>query len=114
MDRSRRRPTRSSKTCWWAAKGALSSSGANAAVGMVLDDANTSAREGGGVGVSLADDEAEITEVRCDPASLSVGAGVVIPEGVWERFKLVAGDGCLGVSPSRFEGLEVKSEAKDL
>src|SRR5579863_5928198 len=108
MDRSRSRSTRSSKTCWRAAKGALSSSGANAAVGTVLDDANASAREGGGVGVSLADDETEITEARCDPASLSVGAGVVIPEGVWERFKLVARDGCLRVSPSSSEGLEAE------
>src|SRR5579863_3075074 len=114
MDRRRRRSMRSSRTCWRAAKGALFSPGANTAFGTVFDDANTSAREGGGVGVSLADDEAEVTEVGCNPASLSVGAGVVIPEGVWERFKLVAGDGCLGVSPSRFEGLEVKSEAKDL
>ena len=99
---------RSSRTCWRAAKGALFSPGANTAFGTVLDDANTSAREGGGVGVSLADDEAEITEVRCDPASLSVGAGVVIPEGVWERFKLVARDGCLRVLPSSSEGLEAE------
>src|SRR5579863_1891067 len=108
MDRSRRRAARSSRRCWLAAKGALSSPGVNTALGTVLDDANTSAREGGGVGIPLADDEAEITEVRCDPASLSVGAGVVIPEGVWERFKLVARDGCLRVSPSSSEGLEAE------
>ena len=69
---------------------------------------STNVHECGGVRVPLGDDEVEITEVRCDPASLSVGAGVVIPEGVWERFKLVARDGCLGVLPSSSEGLEAK------
>src|SRR5579863_1569170 len=114
MDRWRRWLTRSSKMCWRAAKGALSLPGVDTAFGAVLDDVSTSARECGGVGILLGDDEAEVTEVGCDPASLSVGAGVVIPEGVWEWFKLMAGDGSLRVSPSRFEGLEVESEAKDL
>ena len=95
--------------CWQAAKGALSSPGANTAFGMVLDDASTSAREGGGVGILPGDDEAEVTEVGCDLASLSVGAGVVIPEGIWERLKLVAGYCSLRTSLSRLEGLGVKS-----
>ena len=93
MDRRRRRLTRSSKICWQAAKGALSSSGANAAVGTVLDNADASACEGGGVGVPPGDDDAEIAEVWCNPASLSVRAGVIVPESVWERFKLSARDG---------------------
>ena len=75
---------------------------------------STSARECGGVGILLGDDEAEVTEVGCDPASLSVGAGVVIPEGIWEQFKLMAGDGGVRVLPSSSEGLEAKGWAKDL
>src|SRR5579863_1547587 len=108
MDRQQRRLMRSSKLCWQAAKGALSSPGADTAFGAVLDDASTSACECGGIGILPGDDDAEVTEVGCDPASLSIGAGVVIPEGIWEQFKLVAGDGCLRVSPSSFKGLEVK------
>src|SRR5579863_1202626 len=108
MDRPRSRSTRSSKTCWRAAKGALSSSGANAAVGTVLDDADTSACEGGGVGVSPGNDDAEVTEVWCDPASFSVRAGVIVPESVWERFNLSARDGDVRELPSRSEGLEAK------
>ena len=95
MDRPRSRSARSSKTCWRAAKGALSSPGANTAFGTVLDDASTNAREAGGVRILPGDDEAEVAKVRCDPASLSVGAGVIIPESVWEWFKLVARDSCL-------------------
>src|SRR5579863_1601939 len=108
MDRRRRRAARSSRRCWLAAKGALSSPRANTVFGTVLDDASTSARDGSGVRVLPGDDEAEVAEIWCDPASLSIGAGVVIPEGVWERFKLVARDGCLRVLPSRSEGLDAK------
>src|SRR5579863_8497109 len=108
MDRSRSRSTRSSKTCWRAAKGALSSSGANAAVGTVLDDADASACGGGGVGVPPGNDDSEVTEVRCNPASLSVWAGVIVPESVWERFDLSTRDDGIRVLPSRSEGLEEK------
>ena len=97
-----------SKTCWRAAKGALSSPGADTTFRAVLDDASTSARKCGCVGVLLVDNDAEVAEVGCDPASLSIGAGVVVPEGIWEQFKLVAGDGGVGVSPSSSEGLEAK------
>src|SRR5579863_7987920 len=100
MDRWWRRLTRSSKTCWRAAKGALSSPEADTAFGAVLDDASTSAHECGGIGILPVDNEAEVTEVGHNPASLSVGAGVVIPEGIWEWFELVAGDGGVRVSPS--------------
>src|SRR5579863_1443240 len=100
--------------CWQAARGALFSSGAETTFGAVLDDASTSARECGGIGVLPVDDDAEVAKVGCDPASLSVGAGVVIPEGIWEQLKLVAGDGCLRMSPSRSEGIEVKSWVRDL
>src|SRR5579863_9344172 len=108
MDKRRRRLARSPKMYWWVAKGVLSLSGADTALGVVLDDVSTSARKCGGVGIPSGDDDAEVAEVGCNPASLSIGAGVVIPEGIWERLKLMAGDGCLGVSPSSFEGLEVK------
>src|SRR5579863_9498649 len=114
MDRRRRWSMRWSKTCWRAAKGALSLPGVDTTFGVVLDDASTSVRECGGVGVLPVDNDAEVAEVGCDPASLSVGAGVVVPEGIWERLKLVAGDGCSKVSPSRSKGLRVKSQAKDL
>src|SRR5579863_8412414 len=108
MDRRRRRLARSSKRCWRAAKGALSSPGANAAVGTVFNDADTSACEGGGVGVPLGDDDAEVAEVWCDPASLSVRAGVIVPESVWERFNLSTRDGDVRVLPPRSEGLGAK------
>src|SRR5579863_2109561 len=114
MDRQWRRVTRLSKLYWQAAKGALSLPGADTAFGAVLDDASTSAHEGGGIGILPVDNEVEVAEVGHDPASLSIGAGVVIPEGVWEWLKLVAGDDGTRVSPSRSEGLEVKSWAKDL
>src|SRR5579863_2644758 len=114
MDRQRRRSTRSSKTCWRAAKGALSLPEADTMLGVVLDDASTSACECGGIGVLPVDDDVEVAKVGCDPASLGVGAGVVIPEGIWEQLKLVAGDGCLRMSPSRSEGIEVKSWVRDL
>ena len=108
MDRQRRRLARSSKICWRAAKGALSSSGANAAVGTVLDDADTSASEGGGVGVPPGNDDAEVAEVRCNPASLSVWAGVIVPESIWEWFNFSARDGDVRVLPSSSEGLGAK------
>ena len=105
MDRSRSKSTRSSKMYWRAAKGALSSSGANAAVGTVLDDADASAHEGGGVRVPPGNDDSEVAEVRCNPASLSVWAGVIVPESVWERFDFSARDGDVRVLPSSSEGL---------
>src|SRR5579863_7379457 len=108
MDRRRRRLTRSSKICWRAAKGALSSSGANAAVGTVLDDADASAGEGGGVGVPPGNNNAEVAEVWCNPACLSVRGGVIVPESVWERLNLSARDGDVGVLPSNSEGLGVE------
>src|SRR5579863_6812883 len=108
MDRRRSRSTRWSRRCWLAAKGALSSPRANTVFGTVLDDASTSARDGGGIRVLPGDDEAEVAEIWCDLASLSVRASVVIPEGLWEQFKLVARDGCLRVLPSCSEGLEAK------
>src|SRR5579863_4554477 len=113
MDRSRSRSTRSSKTCWRAAKGALSSSGANAAVGTVLDDADASACEGGGVGVPPGNDNAEVAEVWCNPASLSVRAGVIVPESVWEWFNFSARDGDVRVLPSNSEGLGVERRGGD-
>ena len=108
MDKQQRRLVRSPKMYWRVAKGVLSSPGVDTALGAVLDDANTSACECGGIGILPGDDDAEVTEVGCDPASLSIGAGVVVPEGIWEQFKLVAGDGGVGVSPSSSEGLEAK------
>src|SRR5579863_9504040 len=108
MDRRRRRLARSSKMRWRAARGALFSSRADTTFRAVLDDASTSVHECGGIGVLPVDEEAEVAKVGCDPASLSIGAGVVVPEGIWEQFKLVAGDGGVGVSPSSSEGLEAK------
>src|SRR5579863_3666488 len=108
MDRQWRRSTRSSKTCWRAAKGALSSPGADAVVRAVLDDASTNSHECGGVGVLLVDDKTEAAKVRSDPASLSVWAGMVVPESIWGWLKFMAGDDGVRVSPSSSEGLEAK------
>src|SRR5579863_9234786 len=108
MDRRWSRLVRLSKTCWQAVKGALSSSGADTVVGAVFDDASTNSRKCGGVRVLLVDDKVEVTKVGCDPTSLSVWAGMVVPESVWGRLKLSAGDDGVRVSPSSSEGLEAK------
>ena len=96
------------KRCWLVAKGALSSSRADTVVGAVFDDASTNSCECGGVRVLPVDDEAEVAKVGCDPTSLSVWARVVVPESVWGRLKLSAGDDGVRVSPSSSEGLEAK------
>src|SRR5579863_3631330 len=108
MDRRWRRLTRSSKKCWQAAKGALSLPGVDAVVGAVLDDASTNSRECGSVGVLPVDDKTEVAKVRSNPASLSVWAGVVVPESVWGWLKFTEGDDGARVLPSRSESLEVK------
>src|SRR5579863_9698658 len=108
MDRQWRRSTRSSKTCWRAAKGALSSPGVDAVVRAVLDDASTNSHECGSVGVLPVDDKMEVAKVQSDPASLSIWAGVVVPESIWGWLKFTAGDDSVRVSPSRSEGLEAK------
>src|SRR5579863_3586220 len=108
MDRSRSRSTRSSKTCWRAAKGALSSPRADTVVGAVFDDASTDSRECGGVRVLPVDDKAEVTKVGHNPTSLGVWASVVVPESVWGRLELSAGDDGVRVSPSSSEGLVAK------
>src|SRR5579863_3477096 len=108
MDRRCRRSMRLSKTCWRAAKGALSSPGADTVAGAIFDDASTSSRDGGGVRVLPVDNEAEVAKVGCDPTSLSVRASVVIPESVWGWLKFLAGDDGVRVSPSSSEGLEAK------
>src|SRR5579863_7857819 len=105
MDRSRSRLTRSSKTCWWAAKGALSSPRTDTVVGAVLDDASTSSRDCGGVSVLPVDNKAEVAEVGRDPTSLGIRTSVVVPESVWGRLELSAGDDGVRVSPSSSEGL---------
>src|SRR5579863_3670865 len=108
MDRRCRRSMRLSKTCWLAAKGALSSPRADTVAGAIFDDASTSSHDCGSVRVLPVDNEAEVAKVGCDPTSLSVRAGVVVPESVWGRFKLSARDDGVRVSPSRSEGLEAK------
>src|SRR5579863_3981306 len=108
MDRRWSRLTRSSKKCWRAAKGALSSPGADTVAGAVFDDASTNSHECGGVRVLLVDDKAEVAEVGCDPASLRVWTGVVVPESVLGWLKFTAGDDGVRVSPSRSEGLKAK------
>src|SRR5579863_970109 len=108
MDRRWRRSTRSSKKCWWAAKGALSSPGVDTVVGVVLDDASTNSHKCGSIGVLPVDDKTEVAKVRSDPASLSVWAGVVVPESIWGWLKFTAGDDGVRVSPSSSEGLEAK------
>src|SRR5579863_4956459 len=108
MDKRRSRSARWSKTCWQAAKGALSSPRTDTVAGAVLDDASTSSRDCGGVSVLPVDNEAEVAEVRRDPTSLGVRTSVVVPESVWGRFKLAAGDDGVRVSPSRSEGLDAK------
>src|SRR5579863_10252322 len=112
MDRRWRRVARWSKTCWRAAKGALSSSGADTVVGAVFDDASTNSRECGGVRVLPVDDKAEVTKVGCKPTSLSIWAGMVVPESVWGQLKLSAGDDGVRVLPSRSEGLKARDEGK--
>src|SRR5579863_5809156 len=108
MDRRWSRSARLSKMCWQAAKGALSLSGADTVVGVVFDDVSTNSRECGGVRVLPVDDKAEVTKVGCDPTSLSIWAGMVVPESIWGQLKLLAGDDGVRVSPSRSEGLEAK------
>src|SRR5579863_1562841 len=108
MDKRWRRAARLSKSCWPVAKGALSSSRADTISGAVFDDASTDSRECGGVRVLPVDDKAEVAKVRGDPASLSVWAGMVVPESVWGWFKLAARDDGVRVLPSRSEGLEAK------
>src|SRR5579863_713780 len=108
MDRQWSRSTRLSKMCWRAAKGALSLSGVDTVVGAVFDDASTNSRECGGVRVLPVDDKVEVAKVGCDPTSLSVWAGVVVPESIWGWLKLLAGDDGVRVSPSSSEGLEAK------
>src|SRR5579863_1670468 len=108
MDRLRRRAARSSRRCWLAAKGALSSPWADTIAGAVLDDASTNSRECGGVRVLPVDNETEVAKVGCDPTSLGVWARVVVPESVWGRFKFSAGDDGVRASPSSSEGLEPK------
>src|SRR5579863_7611878 len=113
MDRPRSRSTRSSKTCWRAAKGALSSPRADTVVGAVLDDASTNSRECGGAGVLPVDDKPEVAKIQGNPASLSIRAGVVVPESIWGWLKFSAGDDGVRVSPSRSEGLEAKRRGGD-
>src|SRR5579863_2303144 len=108
MDRRWSRSTRSSRKCWRAAKGALSSPGVDTVAGAVFDDASTNSCECGGVRVLPVDDKVEVAEVGCDPASLSIWAGVVVPESIWGQLKLSAGDDGVRVSPSSSEGLEAK------
>src|SRR5579863_8756089 len=108
MDRLRRRAARSSRRCWLAAKGALSSPWVDTIAGAVLDDASTNSRECGGVRVLPVDNEAEVAKVGCDPTSLGVWARVVVPESVWGQFKFAAGDDCVRELPSRSEGLGAK------
>ena len=97
-----------SKRCWPVAKGALSSSRADTVVGAVFDDASTDSRECGGVRVLPVDDKAEVTKVGRNPTSLGVWASVVVPESVWGRLELSAGDDGVRVSPSSSEGLVEK------
>src|SRR5579863_4134621 len=108
MDRQQSRSTRWSKTCWRAAKGALSLPRTDTVAGAIFDDASTSSRDCGGIRVLLVDDEAEVAKVGCDPTSLSVWAGMVIPESVWGRLELSAGDDGVKVLPSSSEGLKAK------
>src|SRR5579863_3286359 len=105
MDRSRSRLTRSSKTCWRAAKGALSSPRADTVVGAVLDDASTNSRECGCTRVLPVDDEPEVAKVGRNPTSLGVWASMVVPESVWGRLERSARDGDVRVLPSNSEGL---------
>src|SRR5579863_5987975 len=114
MDKRRRRSARSSKVYWWAARGALSSSGVDAVLGAVLDDASTNTHKCSGIRVLLVDDKAEVAKVRCNPASLGIWAGMVVSEGIWGQLKLMTGDDSTRILPSRSEGLEAKSWAKDL
>src|SRR5579863_4251240 len=109
MDRWQRWSARLPKSCWQAAKGVLSLPQADAVSGAVFDDMSTNAHECGGVGVLLVDDEVEVAEIGCDPTSLSIWAGMVVPESIWGWLELVTGDGCVRVLPSRSEGLRAKS-----
>src|SRR5579863_2266938 len=109
MDKRQRRSVRLSKRCWWAARGALSSSGADTVPRVVFDNVSTNSCKCGGIGVLPVDDKAEVAEVGRNPASLSVWADVVVPESIWGWLKLTAGDDGIRVSPSRSEGHEAKS-----
>ena len=73
---------RSSKKCWQAAKGALSSSGVDTILGVVFDDVGTNMCEPGGIRVLSVDDKVEVIEVRHNPAFIGIWAGMIVSEGV--------------------------------